>query len=207
MGTSGPGAHPASRVGSTYSNHDRDEAAVSRFARFTIVVDPPTYFDGHSSTVGGQSFACLLSHQFGKSYVRALSLPPRGTPAVQSKLDLSPGPMVAQWKTSQSKLTTHVNSKLSTIVAHPRVNLLPNGCSLFCSPLAAPLKTVLGPISRMPRYNSPRPSVSPRSSPESSNSALKDSMCGFASSSRMGMAAPFVGGSLNLFSLSSVSYR
>lgn len=68
-----------------------------------------------------------------------------------------------------------------------------------------PSNTTRGPMLSNARLSSPLPSPSPVGSPESSKSALNDSMWGVTNSFRISYAAPSVGGCLNLFSRRSVS--
>src|SRR5882762_802192 len=56
--------------------------------------------------------------------------------------------------------------------------------------LPFPSKATRSPISLIPNERSPRPSPSPEGKPESSNSALKDSMCGATNSLRIGAVDP-----------------
>lgn len=123
MATSGTGRYPSGRVGSTYSSHYRDQAAVSPFLHLITIIDRPTYVNIHWSAVGSHPFACLLSHQFIISYVNALSPPPQGTPAAESKLDHFYRPWVYQWNTNQSKLVLRVKPNPPVaIIAHTHVS-------------------------------------------------------------------------------------
>jgi hypothetical protein len=59
-----------------------------------------------------------------------------------------------------------------------------------------PSKTTRSPMSFIAKLRRPRPSPSPKGSPESSKSALNDSMCGAINSFNIGKAEPSVGGCL-----------
>ena len=77
------------------------------------------------------------------------------------------------------------------------LNLFPNPLRL--SPEAdwvEPSKTTRSPISFIAKLRRPRPSPSPKGSPESSKSELNDSICGATNSFNMGKVEPPLGGFL-----------
>lgn len=84
--------------------------------------------------------------------------------------------------------------------------------SLFPHPLwlspeedcLAPSKTTRSPISFIAKLRRPRPSPSPKGKPESSKSALNDSICGATNSFNIGKAELPVGGCLKVDSRANV---
>lgn len=79
------------------------------------------------------------------------------------------------------------------------LNLFPNPLRL--SPEAdcvEPSKTTRSPISFIAKLRRPRPSPSPKGSPESSKSELNDSICGATNSFNMGKVEPPLGGFLKV---------
>ena len=78
---------------------------------------------------------------------------------------------------------------------------------LWLSPEAdclAPSKTTRSPISFIAKLRRPKPSPSPKGRPESSKSALNDSICGATNSFNIGKAWLPVGGCLNVDSRAAV---
>ena len=126
--------------------------------------------------------------------MRGVCTPQKERPCALQHVYLCREPSVARWRLARSKLEFLSGDELVTEIQISLLSLFPH--PLWLSPEAdclAPSKTTRSPISFIAKLRRPRPSPSPKGKPESSKSALNDSICGATNSFNIGNAELPVG--------------
>ena len=189
------------RAGVAYPDHDRDEPAVPRGGVRGARPDAPADLDRHAAAVRGEALAGLRGGLSSLRLCTGRHAPRWGRCAVPARRGPSRARAAARRRPAQTRLGARIHKKVAGArgaSGHAHARRLPHPPWPLATPSRPlPSNTTRGPMFSIASARSPRPSPSPCGRPESSKSALNDSMCGATSSCRIGTSAPLSEGHLN----------